>query len=163
MKKTYTILSVLFISTLSIAASARTVRETTYRYDQIWSTTVRFLRVDSGFAVIEQDKGTGYVMFEYLDGGRSLHGAVELIPLEKNGAESVQLGLRIQDMPTYVENVLMDKLVRKLRDEYGEPPRPRLVKSDSARPVATPKEADKPEKESGKKPEKDNIDIDDDD
>lgn len=112
----------LFLATFPCVSSAKSVRETTYRYDQIWSTVVRFLRVDSGFSVMEQDKGTGYVLFEYVDAGRSLNGSMELIPQVRNGAEAVVMGIRIQGMPTYVENVLMDKLVRKLRDEYGEPP-----------------------------------------
>ena len=107
---------------------ARTTRETTYSYERIWSTAVRFLRVDNGYKVTEMDKETGYVLFEYPEAGRVLNGSMELIPLEQDGAEIVTLGLRIQDMPTYVENVLMDKLVRKLRDEYGTaPPRRRKV------------------------------------
>jgi len=35
-------------------------------------------------------------------------------------------------MPRYVEAVLIDKLVRKLRDEYGEPPPASLVPPNPA-------------------------------
>ena len=110
---------------------ARTIRETTYSYERIWSAAVRFLRVDNGYKIIEMDKETGYVMFEYPDGGRVVNGSVELVNQDRNGAEVIQLGLRIQNMPTYVETVLMDKLVHKLRDEYGEAPTPRRRKATS--------------------------------
>lgn len=117
--------SLLLVST---TGAARTTRETTYRYQQIWSSAVRFLRVDNGFEIKEQDKETGYVLFAYPNAGRSLTGSVELIPMVRRGSKYISVALRIQDMPSYVEVVLIDKLVRKLRNEYGEPPLAEKVK-----------------------------------
>jgi hypothetical protein len=111
----------------SIVCEARTTRQTTYRYQQLWSSAVRFLRVDNGFAIKEQDKETGYLLFEYPDAGRSLVGSMELIPTVTNNKKYINVNIRIQDMPTYVEVVLADKLVRKLRAEYGDPPMPELA------------------------------------
>ncbi len=122
MKKTAIFICIgLCMSLASTTGLTKTARDSAYRYDQIWSTSVRFLRVDSGFQIIEQDKGTGYVMFEYQDAGRVLTGSLELIPKERGGSEFVTVSLHIQDMPSYVEVMLIDKLVRKLRNEYGEP------------------------------------------
>jgi uncharacterized lipoprotein len=130
---TKTLIGVAAISCLLSSASvcrAHTSRETSYPYERLWSTTVRFLRVDNGFSVTEQDKETGYILFEYKNAGQTCIGAMELIPKAKNGAAHVALRLRIQNMPTYVETVLMDKLERKLRDEYGAPPAPRRIRND---------------------------------
>lgn len=107
-----------------VETEARTSRETTYRYSQIWSSAVRFLRVDNGFAIREQDKSTGYVLFVYPDAGRSFMGAVELVSTVRNNRKYINVTVRIQDMPSYVEVVLADKLLRKLKNEYGEPPPP---------------------------------------
>jgi hypothetical protein len=131
MKRLAVFITFGLILAFSVLCAARTVRETNYRYDQIWSTAVRFLRVDSGFAIIEQDKGTGYVLFEYRDSGRALNGSMELIPQERDGFELITMGIRIQNMPSYVENILMDKLVRKLKDEYGEPPAARRIETET--------------------------------
>ena len=140
---------------------ARTTRETTYSYERIWSAAVRFLRVDNGYKIIEMDKETGYVMFEYPDGGRILNGSVELVNQDRSGTEVIQLGLRIQDMPTYVETVLMDKLVRKLRDEYGEAPVPRRPAAPSSQrgdsASSTPDDAQAAD---GSNPEGDDIEND---
>lgn len=124
------IAAIFCILSFSLPSRANTSRETTYRYNQLWSAAVRFLRVDNGFSVTEQDKETGYILFEYKEAGRTCIGAMELFPKEQNGTEIIALKLSIQDMPTYVETVLMDKLVRKLRDEYGVPPAPRRIRNE---------------------------------
>jgi hypothetical protein len=136
------------LSAASAVCHARTVRETTYRYQQIWSTAVRFLRVDNGFEIQEQDKETGYVLFSYPDAGRSLMGSVELVSMVRSNKKYITVALRIQDMPSYVEIMLIDKLVRKLKDEYGEPPAPQSVgaKRDKAPSDEKPSEDEATEK-----------------
>jgi hypothetical protein len=128
MKKVFfsTVLGCAWLA-VSAVGNARTVRETTYRYQQIWSTAVRFLRVDNGFEIQEQDKETGYVLFSYPDAGRSLMGSLELVSMVRSNKKYITVALRIQDMPSYVEIMLVDKLVRKLKNEYGEPPAPQVV------------------------------------
>ncbi len=132
----------------SVVCEARTVRETTYRYQQIWSTAVRFLRVDNGFEIREQDKETGYVLFTYPNAGRTLTGSVELIPTVRAARKYITVAVRIQDMPSYVEVVLIDKLVRKLRNEYGRAPLPQVAEgtADAAGDEAASKEDDVKEK-----------------
>jgi hypothetical protein len=122
MKNLVRFISVVLISFFAMTAQARTVREAAYRYDQLWSTAVRFLRVDNGFVIIEQDKETGYVLFEYRDATRTVNGSVELVPGERGGMTFITIGIQIQNMPSYVEVMLVDKFMRKLRNELGEPP-----------------------------------------
>ncbi len=119
----------VFIFLLPYGAEARSSRQLTYRYNQIWNTTVRFLRIDKHFPIIEQDKKSGYVLFEYRDASTPCPGSLELIPIVKNGKMYIRADLRIQSQPTYVEVVLIKKLLRKLKDEYGEPPLAKVVKS----------------------------------
>jgi hypothetical protein len=110
---------------------ARTTRETSYRYEQLWNTAIRFLRVDNGFKVTENDKETGYVLFNYTHAGQTMTAAMELVPTVRYGKSYITIGLRIQNMPSYVEVMLMDKLERKLRNEYGEPPAPKVVADEA--------------------------------
>ncbi|MCP4603234.1 MAG: hypothetical protein GY847_22415 [Proteobacteria bacterium] len=104
------------------AAEANTKRELTYRYNQIWNTAVRFLRVDNAFPVLEKDKKAGYILFEYRDRGRSLQSSLEIVRTVSEKKHVVRTRLRIASMPSYVEVVLLDKLLRKLKSEYGSPP-----------------------------------------
>jgi hypothetical protein len=108
--------------TMSVDADAGTERRLTYRATQVWSTAVRFLRVDHHYKIVEKDKETGYLLFEYKDRGRVYQASLELIPAVDNGYRIVRARMRIEGMPSYVAAVLLDKLVRKLKTEYGEPP-----------------------------------------
>lgn len=122
---------VCFVSILMlipIVSAARTTRETSYRYDQIWNTAVRFIRVDGGFKITEKDKDSGYLIFNYSDGNTTQIGSMELVETHRNQRARVSIGLRIQNMPSYVEILLLDKLERKLRDEYGDPPIPPIIR-----------------------------------
>lgn len=98
-------------------AEARMSQTLGYRYDQVWRTTVRLIRVDLGYEIIEQDRDNGYVLFEYRFGGSRFPASVELINEDPEGAR-VRLQVRVQRMPQ-VERIVMNRLQRKLRDEFG--------------------------------------------
>ncbi|MCP4680043.1 MAG: hypothetical protein GY854_32040 [Deltaproteobacteria bacterium] len=146
--------------TLTAAAEAKTKKELTYRYSQIWSTAIRLLRVDKGFPLIEKDKKAGYILFEYREGDRKFTGSLEIVPAIADNKHIVSTRLRIANMPSYVEMVLLDKLLYKLKEEYGAPP--------PARPVETKLDKQgKPEKgknnaATGKEPpdNEDEIEVD---
>jgi hypothetical protein len=112
---------------LSSVAEARTSKEMTYRYNQIWNTAIRFLRVDNGYPIDEKDKKAGYVLFQYKDSGKMRNGYLELVEVVVSKREYVRVTIRIDDKPGYVVNMVLDKLTRKLRDEYGDAPLARLV------------------------------------
>jgi hypothetical protein len=128
MRQSIPVLFVLAI-TLAVAgaAEAGTKRNTTYRYGQIWSTTVRFLRVDNRFPIAEKDKKDGYILFEYKEEGHKYQGALELIPTVSSGKHYIRVSLKIANMPGYVETVFLNRLMKKLRKEYGDPPPPQNV------------------------------------
>ena len=52
-------------------------------------------------------------------GRRKTPGSFQFIKVE----EGVQVTLQLPSMPTYHERMLLEKLVRKLRNEHGEPPK----------------------------------------
>jgi hypothetical protein len=136
MKRLLALVMIIVLGQLSaMAAEARTDRMLTYRQGQVWTSLVRFLRVDQGYRIIERDREAGYLLFEYKDGGRDCSGSLEMIPVVESGRQYIRARLQIPTMPSYVEVVLFDKLERKLRNEYGDPP--------PAAPVAsTPEVAD---------------------
>ena len=149
------VLMVLVFLVLNLSpggAEARTKRSLTWRYNQIWSTAIRYLRIDKRAPIIEQDKKAGYILFEHLESGRKLNGSMEFIPVVEGGKEYVRVDLRLQDMPTYVEVVMIDKLIHKLRDEYGrQPPAKPVNTGDEKSPdVQENKDGEKAAKSSGK-------------
>ncbi len=98
-----------------------------YRYDQLWRSVVRLVRVDYGFPVRDRDQDVGYLLFDYVDSGRSYPGSFELVRVEEDGHEQVRVSVQVPAMPSYIERMLLDRLTRKLREEYGQPlapPRP---------------------------------------
>lgn len=105
------------------SAEAKTQRTTYYSYEQVWPAVIRHLRVDEGFAIVEKDAEAGYVLFEVKDDGKSFRGALELVRVkDERERRALRLIVRIDDRPRYIEVGVLDRLERKLRDEYGAPP-----------------------------------------
>ncbi len=108
-------------------ASARTVREEPYPAEVTWNAAVRLVRVDFGLTITERDQDLGYFTFQWREGNRSVPGSVELVRAEVDGRQGTRVIVQIPQMPTYVESMMLSRLGRKLRQEFGEPPaaRPR--------------------------------------
>lgn len=116
-------LLMLIASAPAAPASARLSREYTYTYDQLWRAAVRMVAVDFRFPITERDPEIGFLLFEYRDQGRPYHGSVELVRTEgPRGTPQVRVVMQVQGMPSYVERMLIDRLSRKLVDDYGAPP-----------------------------------------
>ena len=115
----------MVLATLLPASLADARAHNTYRYpfDQLWGTTVRLLRVDYGFTIRDRDREVGFVIFDYVDAGRTVPGSVEFIRVEESGAQEIRVAFQIPAMPSYVSRMLLDRLSRKLRSDFGEPPR----------------------------------------
>lgn len=130
--------AVVAVMALVIPAHAKTKHDSPYTFQQTFGSAVRLLKVDLGFEVTERDLEMGYVLFLYTSpesGERKSRGSISFVEAE----ERVQVNLQIPDMPSYHEQVLMEKLRHKLEDEHGDPPPP---------PEAPkPKEPKKPEKD----------------
>ncbi len=121
------IIMAALVMTATSNVEAKTARDLTYRSSQIWRSAVRFLRVDQNFKVLEKDRDAGYLLFEYADAGKTYSASMEMIPLVRNEKRYVRASIRIESMPSYVEAVLIDRFLRKLKEEYGIQPPARVV------------------------------------
>ena len=92
-----------------------------YPYSRVWTTAVRLLRVDFEANITEKDKEDGYFLFEYPDRGKIYSGSCELVSVKQDDGEAVRVVITIQALPSYVENMIMDRLARKLEQEFGAP------------------------------------------
>jgi hypothetical protein len=121
-------------------AWARTLEIVSYPVADVWPSTVRFLRVDRNFPIREKDDDAGYILFDYLDGPKTCKGSLELIRItDKEGRDATRLAVSIPDLPHRYEQMLLDRLVAKLRDDRGPPaPPPRKPESPTPNPDAAP-------------------------
>jgi hypothetical protein len=104
-------------------ASAKSAYESAYGFDRTWNAGLRLVRVDLGLKVTEKDDVNGYLLFEYRSpesGRKPVPGSMEFI---KGEGGAVRVIVQIAQMPGYHEQVLVDSLQRKLRTEYGDPPK----------------------------------------
>lgn len=104
-------------------ASAKSNYESAYGFDRTWNAGLRLVRVDLGLKVTEKDDTNGYLLFDYKSpesGQKPVPGSMEFI---KGKDGTVRVVVQIAQMPGYHEQVLVDSLQRKLRNEYGDPPR----------------------------------------
>ena len=126
------------LSAIASSAGAKATHDSPYTYEQTFGSAVRLLKVDLGLVVTETDADWGYVLFEYTSpesGARKNQGSFSFVKLD----DHVQVALQIPAMPSYHEQVLIQKLRHKLEEEHGEPPRP----------------PEKPDKKPEKKPDDD--------
>jgi hypothetical protein len=129
-------------------AQARREQSFQYPFSRVWTSAVRLVRVDGESTITEKDKDSGYFLFEYTDGAKSHPGSVEVVKVVTGNVESVRVVVQVPAMPSYVEQMVLDRLARKLGQEYGAPPAP---KPDTPTTGAAPTEKDKekPPAESG--------------
>ena len=102
---------------------------------------MRLVRVDLECPITEKDKDDGYFFFEYSDRGKKYPGSVELVSLQESGGDQVRVIVTVPAMPAYVESMILERLGRKLDQEFGPP------KAPAAKP-------DKPEGDDAAKTEK---------
>ncbi|MBN2529823.1 MAG: hypothetical protein JXR76_25760 [Deltaproteobacteria bacterium] len=123
-----TVLCGVLLAGHGLAASMS--KELTYSETVVWRCAVRFIRVDNGFQILEKDKETGYLLFEYRDAGISANGSLEVLKVVKNNREYVRVQMNIHGQPKYIESLLFKKLERKLKSEYGMAPDAKFVGPD---------------------------------
>jgi hypothetical protein len=102
-------------------AEARREQTYPFTFTRAWTTAVRLLRIDFASPITEKDKDSGYFLFDFTDGAKQYPGSLELIRILDGGAESVRVVVQIPALPGYVEQNLLDRLGRKLGQEYGTP------------------------------------------
>jgi hypothetical protein len=107
------------------AALARSVARLPYPRAEVWSTAVRWLRVNGNLPIREKDEGAGYVLFDFLEGGKTYRASLELVvPGGAAGAdgEATDVVVSIADLPRRFEAQVLDRVAQKLRDERGPAP-----------------------------------------
>ena len=82
---------------------------------------MRLVRVDLDCPINEKDRDDGYFFFEYSDRGKQHPGSIELVGLSDNGVDQVRVIVQVPAMPAYVEAMILEKLGRKLEQEFGAP------------------------------------------
>lgn len=102
-------------------SQAKKTADFRHSYDQVWGAAIRLIRVDQGYPIKDRDESVGYFLFDYRDDGRTYPGSVELVRIEDQGGGPIRVVIQIPAMPSYIERMLLDKLEKKLIDEYGEP------------------------------------------
>jgi hypothetical protein len=132
-------LAALVISLASASAQARTVRDEPYSMETTWNAAVRLVRIDMGLPITERDQEMGFFTFTYREGARTVPGSVEMVRTEVDGRPGARVIVQIPQMPTYVESLILTRLARKLRSEFGEPPPP-VVRRPAAPPTDAPAE-----------------------
>jgi hypothetical protein len=118
-----TALCALCFVALPEPASAKSAYDSGYGFDRTWNAGLRLVRVDLGLKVTEKDDTNGYLLFDYKSpesGQKPVPGSMEFI---KGKDGQVRVVVQIAQMPGYHEQVLVDSLSRKLRNEYGDPPK----------------------------------------
>lgn len=119
-------LGIAFALLLASAGSAHARREQVYRYQyaRVWSAALRMMRVDYESPITEKDLESGYFLFNFPQDGKESPGSAELVRVMDGGVESVRVVIQVPAMPSYVEQMLLDRLKRKLSEEFGEPTQP---------------------------------------
>ena len=107
-------------------ASAKSSYESGYGFDRTWNTALRMVRVDMNMKVTEKDEQNGYLLFEYKmqESSKPSSGSMEFIRGREPDAP-VHVFVQLTTMPKYQEQMLIDSLAKKLREEYGDVPRRR--------------------------------------
>jgi len=140
MRRLATLVALCLTLLLPSPGSARRQGDLRYPFDQVWNAALRMVRVDMRLPVTDRDAEAGYLLFEYLDHGKRFAGSLELVRGERGQRPITKAVVQVQGMPSYVEQMMFDKLERKLRDEFGEPLEP--VKPAPAKPTEKKPPAD---------------------
>jgi hypothetical protein len=133
----------LALSACPAVAWARTMRTVPYPITSVWPASVRFLRVDRGFPIREKDESAGYLLFDHTDGPKPCKASLELIQVtDPEGRDATRLAVTIPELPRRYEQMLLDKLAAKIRDDIGPPSppprRPEPHKPDAGAPPPPP-------------------------
>jgi hypothetical protein len=137
----------VFLALPSEPAVAKSAYESLYGFDRTWNAGMRLVRVDLGLKISEKDEGAGYLLFDYKspESSKPVPGSMEFIRSKDTG--QVRVVVQIPQMPGYHEQVLVDSLSRKLRNEYGDPPKRPPTPSppkDGGAPITSPDAGETP-------------------
>jgi hypothetical protein len=108
------------------SARGKAQSELAYRVEEVFSTALRFVRVDRGCKITDKDPDAAFVMFECrVDETHVSRGAVEIFHSQTRGKDGVRLSVSLPDEGHGPELRMVELIERKLRDERGTPAAPR--------------------------------------
>jgi len=121
MKKILLIVLSLAILFSSSVAGAKYKELFKVEYTKLWSTVVRFVRVDKDWEIIDKDKENGYLIFTHRDiKGNEKKGSIEFIK-RKFGKDSTReaydLLINIRGASSVDERMIITDLKKKLHSE----------------------------------------------
>ena len=143
-------LALAVVLLLAGRAEARRESSLRYPYSLVWTTAVRMVRVDYESAITEKDKDEGYFLFQFAHAGKEYPGSFEVIP--GDDVSDARVVVQIPAMPSYFEQMLIDRLERKLKQEHGAPREKVAAPPSEKKPAEpeAPKDGDKsPEAQPG--------------
>jgi hypothetical protein len=138
--------SLLVLASLIVAprAFSKSAAVLSYPVADVWSTAVRFIRVDRGYAIREKDDASGYILFDLVEGAKVHKGSLELVStIDGDGRDSTRAVFSIPDLPRHYEMNLLDKMTVKVREDRGSPAPP---------PPKRAPDAEKPARDAGALP-----------
>jgi hypothetical protein len=128
------------------ASPTKTTRVVTYPYKQVMPAAVRYLVIDAKHKVLAANYKAGYILFQIDEGRRTFRGALELVRYTEKRQPMLKLILSIDGRPKWVEAVMINRLLKKLRKQLGvapEPPEPSPGKKAPAKKADKAKTAKK--------------------
>jgi len=95
-----------------------------YPVDHVWGASIRYLRVDRNYAIVDRDEETGYIVFEIpLGGDAKGRGTLEAFSTEDSvGRDSTSVQISTEAGPTHLPHTLLEGVAKKVRTERGQAP-----------------------------------------
>lgn len=117
-------------------------RRTKYRWTQVWQSAMRLVRVDKGWAIEDSSQEAGFLLFhDQKSNDYPAQGSIELIAQgEKDSGAGILVRAKVNNAGTHAAFLLLEALEKKLRADFGPPPRPERTKKKEKK-----KKAKKPE------------------
>lgn len=118
-------------------------RHTKYRWTQVWQSAMRLVRVDKGWTIEDANQEAGFLLFhDAKTNDYPAQGSIELIPQgERDDDANILVRAKVNNSGTHAAFLLLEALEKKLRADFGPPPRKR--KAPKKKPKA-PEDSDKP-------------------
>jgi len=116
-----------FITIFSFLPSKKVISESktnvNYPYKWVYNSAIRLLKVDLKCEIKEESEKGGFIIFLYEYKEIKSPASIEIIDqsTEENGY-NVSIRVLMEKLPSWVEDDLIERLLKKIKDDYGSPP-----------------------------------------
>lgn len=112
---------VLVTCCLATTARASSAAEFAYPESRVWTSAIRLVRLDLESPITEKDRDNGYFLFEFPHQGKLYSGSLEVVLVSQDKGPRVRVVVSVSQMPSYVERMVLSRLGRKLKQDFGPP------------------------------------------